>query len=54
MISVPYPEVFWGGRFFDECSEEKNCIAAEGSGGGGAVSPPQWGSGAKPQKILAI
>ena len=25
-----YPEVFWGGQFFDECSEEKNRIAAGG------------------------
>ena len=51
-LSVLYPEVFWGGRFFNECSEEKNGIAAGVSGG--AVSPPQWGPGAKSWKILAI
>ena len=37
--TVPYPEVFWGGWFFNECSEEKNHIAAgrseEGRGRGG-------------------
>ena len=43
---MPYPEAFWGGRFFDECSEEKNRVAAGGSGGG-AVSPPQYGLGGK-------
>ena len=32
-MSVPYPEVFWGGWFFEEFSEEKNCIAAWQSGG---------------------
>ena len=46
-LSVPYPEAFWGGRFFDECSEEKNRVAAGGSRGGGAVSPPQYGLGGK-------
>ena len=47
-LSVPYPEAFWGGRFFDECSEEKNRVAAGGVWGeGGAVSPPQYGLGGK-------
>ena len=32
-MSVPYPEVFWGGWFFEEFSEEKNCITAWRSGG---------------------
>ena len=57
MNTVPYPEVFWGGWFFNECSKEKKHIAAGGSGGGGqggTVSPPQWGPGAKPQKSLTI
>ena len=34
IMLVPYPEVFWGRRFFDKCCEEKNCIAAGGSGRG--------------------
>ena len=51
-ISVPYPEVFRGGRFFDKCSKEKNRI--ELGGLGGAVSLPQWAPEEKPQKILAI
>ena len=38
------------GWFFDECSKEKNRMEVWGS----AVSLPQWGPGAKPQKILAI
>lgn len=51
-LEVPYPEVFWGGRFFDKCSKEKNRI--ELGGLGGAVSLPQWAPEEKPQKILAI
>ena len=31
---MPYPEVFWEDRFFDKCSEEKNRMAAGGSGVG--------------------
>ena len=38
-LEVPYPEVFGGGRFFDECSEEKNRIAARGSGERCKASP---------------
>ena len=38
-LEVPYPEVFWGGRFFDECSVEKNCIGARVSGGRCKPSP---------------
>ena len=38
------------GAFF---SEGRNCCAA-GESGGGAVSPPQWGPGEKPQKNVAI
>ena len=37
IMLMPYPEVFWEGRFFDECCEEKNCIAAGGSGMGEAL-----------------
>ena len=33
-VPVLYPEVFWGGQFFNECSEQKNRITAEGSGVG--------------------
>ena len=37
---MPYPEVFFGrGWFFDECSKEKNRIAAGGSGEGCKLSP---------------
>ena len=43
-----YPEVLWAGRFFNECSEEKNRIAAGESGGGGAVNSCQCGPVAKP------
>ena len=38
--------MFWGCRFFDELSEEKNCPAAGesgGGGGGGSVSPRPCG-----------
>ena len=42
--TVPYPEVFWGGRFFDECSEKKNRIAAGGSGVRGGCKPSPVGS----------
>ena len=32
MEAVPYPVIFWGCRFFSECSKEKNCCAAGESG----------------------
>ena len=37
---MPYPEVFWGGWFFDECSKQKDHIAAGGSGVGRCKSAP--------------
>ena len=33
VLALPYPEILWGCRLFDKCSEEKNCCAAEESGG---------------------
>ena len=30
---MAYPDVFRGGWFFDDCSQEKNRMAAWGSGG---------------------
>ena len=36
---VPYPAIFWGCWFFDECREEKNCCAAGYCGGHCKPSP---------------
>ena len=43
-------QFFWGGCF-STSSEEKTVVQLESLG---AVNPPQWGPGAKPQKILTI
>ena len=45
-------QFFWGCQFFNErCKGKKHCAAAEY---GGTANYPQWVSGAKPRKILAI
>ena len=48
---MPYPAIFGGCQFFDECHKKHHCAAGES--GGGAASPPQWGPGAKPWRIFA-
>ena len=52
--AVPYSAIYFGCRFFGKRNKEKNRCAAGESVKGGAVSPCQWGAGAKPRKILAI
>ena len=50
---MPNPAVFGRYRFFDKPNKEKNCCVQLGSlGGWGAVSPPKWDPGAKPEKIF--
>ena len=46
-------QFFWG-ACFSTSSEEKTVVQLESLGEGRAVNPPQWGPGAKPQKILTI
>ena len=48
---------FWGGVSFPMSVASRKTVVQLGSlrkGGGVGVSPPQWGTGTKPWKILAI
>ena len=45
--------IFWGGAGFSMSVAKRKTVVQLGSLGS-TVSPPQWGPGTKPQKILAI
>ena len=45
-------QFFWGAGFSTSVARRKTVVQLGGLGS--AVSPPQWGPGTKPQKILAI